>query len=337
MKRFLAACYQQEVDRPPVWIMRQAGRYLPEYREVRERAGSFLNLCLKPELAAEATLQPLRRFPLDAAIIFSDILLPLQLLGVEIAFPENGGPKIQRPWRNPKEWATLSPPSSWAAMAPVAEALTLVRSQLPESVALIGFCGSPWTLACYLLEGQHRGEWPQAREAVYRHLDEFSHLLVTLAAAMGDYLAWQIAAGAEAVQVFDSWAGVLPADVYGNLVVPALQTLFARLEDLGAPRILYLGHGSHLLQTVVSLPCEVVSVDWRTNLSTAAITLGKAVQGNLDPAVLLSDPGTVRAVTRQMVAEAPKRGYIANLGHGIWPNTPIGNVEAFLSAVQETL
>lgn len=315
--------------------MRQAGRYLPEYRELREQAGSFLNMCHKPELAAQATLQPLRRFPLDAAIIFSDILLPLQALGVEVVFPENGGPKSNRPWQSPQEWTTLRPPSSWDILAPVAQALALVRRQLPKSVALIGFCGAPWTLACYLLEGQHRAEWSQAREAAYRHPKEFSQLLFTLATAMGEYLAWQIAAGAEAVQVFDSWAGVLPESVYGDLVAPALQTLFARLEGLGVPRILYLGQGAHLLPAVASLPCEVVSVDWRTNLSDAAAILGKAVQGNLDPAVLLADPQTVHTLTRKMLLGAPKKGYIANLGHGIWPKTPIGNVEIFLSAVQE--
>jgi len=334
VNRFLAACRREEVDRPPVWIMRQAGRYLPEYRALREQAGSFLALCTTPELAAEATLQPLRRFPLDAAIIFSDILLPLQALGVAFTFPDNGGPKLASPLSRDR-WETLELAFSWHAMEPVAQALRLVRHQLPPDVALIGFCGAPWTLACYLLSGGHDADWSQARQAAYREAEALSRLLLLLGQAMGDYLAFQVQAGAQAVQVFDSWAGVLPAGLYRKLAVPALAALASRLDGLGVPRILYLGQGSHLLAAVTELPFEVVGVDWRTSLSEAAAITGKGVQGNLDPAVLFADPTVVRQCTRKMLAEAPRRGYIANLGHGIWPQTPLAAVEAFVAAVQE--
>lgn len=337
MNRFLAACGREPVDRPPVWIMRQAGRYLPEYRELRERAGSFLTLCTTPELAAEATLQPLRRFPLDAAIIFSDILLPLQALGVEFRFPESGGPRLAKALETTLEWAALREPASWESMEPVAQAIRLVRQNLPEGVALLGFCGAPWTLACYLLEGQGGGEWSKARQAAYKTPEELGALLITLGKAMGEYLALQVEAGAQAVQVFDSWAGVLPLERYRELCLPALEVLLRRLEDTRVPRILYLGHGSHLVPAVGSLPLEVVSVDWRTDLQATAQLTGKAVQGNLDPAVLFAGEEEIRRHTRAMLARAPEVGYIANLGHGIWPETPIAGVEAFLAAVQEDL
>ncbi len=335
VNRFLAACRKQKVDRPPVWIMRQAGRYLPEYRALREKAGSFLTLCTNPELAAEATLQPLRRFPLDAAIIFSDILLPLQALGVSFQFPDNGGPRLAQAFAGPEDWAELQAPASWESMEPVAQALRIVRQALPPEVALIGFCGAPWTLACYLLEARGSSDWTKARIAAHRWPSQLQKLLSTLAHAMGEYVAFQVAAGAQAVQVFDSWAGVLPPEQYQELVVPALERLFRSLEGLGVPRILYLGHGSHLLRTVAALPLEVVSVDWRTDLRKAARLTGKVVQGNLDPAVLFASETEVKRHTKAMLQRAPEVGYIANLGHGIWPDTPIAGVEAFLTAIQE--
>lgn len=335
VNRFLTACRKETLDRPPVWIMRQAGRYLPEYRALRERAGSFLALCTNPEMAAEATLQPLRRFPLDAAIIFSDILLPLKALGVAFDFPENGGPRLVKAWERPEDWARLQVPASWETMEPVAQAIRMVREQLPPEKALIGFCGGPWTLACYLLEGRGSGDWTNARKAAYRWPAELQQLLTTLGEAMGHYLAFQVQAGVHAVQVFDSWAGVLSAERYQALAVPALETLLQKLEGLGVPRILYLGNGSHLLPTIASLPVEVVSVDWRTQLKEAARLTGKAVQGNLDPAVLFGDVHGVLQQTKAMLRGAPEVGYIANLGHGIWPDTPIAGVEAFLAAIQE--
>lgn len=335
MNRFLAACSKQEVDRPPVWIMRQAGRYLPEYRDLRHKAGSFLALCTTPQWAAEATLQPLRRFSLDAAIIFSDILLPLKALGVPLEFTDQGGPKITSPLRSPQQWQSLSPPETWQSLEPVAEAVRLVRRELAPDKALIGFCGAPWTLACYLLEGGHNSDWGQARQAAYAQEEDLAALLRFLGRTMASYLAWQVQAGVQAVQVFDSWAGVLGKKQYAQLVVPALRELGENLASLGVPRILYLGQGSHLLDLVASLPFEVISVDWRTDLQTAARVTGKAVQGNLDPAALLAPPSEVRKLTQHMLASAPRQGYIANLGHGIWPNTPVACVETFVATIQE--
>jgi uroporphyrinogen decarboxylase len=334
--RFLAACRGEAVDRPPVWIMRQAGRYLPEYRETRAEAGSFLALCRDPRLAAEVTLQPLRRFDLDAAIIFSDILLPLAPMGVHFAFPDEGGPRIQEPLVDPGQWARLHVPASNEGTEFVATALAKVREALPPQIALIGFCGAPWTLASYLVEGGTSREHQAVKAAAYTHPEAFRDLLDRLSEAMGHYLLQQVGAGAQAVQVFDSWAGVLPACDYAELVVPCLRRLFDRLSPTGVPRILYLGGSAHLAPVAASLPCEVIGVDWRTDLAAAATAVpGKAVQGNLDPAVLLTTPAVVAEKTRRMRQSAPPRGYIANLGHGILPTTPLANVSAFLAALQE--
>jgi uroporphyrinogen decarboxylase len=334
--RFLAACRREAVDRPPVWIMRQAGRYLAEYRATRAEAGSFLALCRNPELAAEVTLQPIRRFGFDAAIIFSDILLPLAPLGVHFAFPDEGGPRIEAPLARPADWRTLEPPADGRGTAFVAEAISRVRTTLPADVAVIGFCGAPWTLASYLVEGGTSREHAAVKAALFAHPDELRDLLFVLADAMAAYLRQQAAAGAQALQVFDSWAGSLGEAEYADVVVPALARLLAALDGLGVPRILYLGGGAHLLRAVASLPCEVLGVDWRTDLARAAEITGKVVQGNLDPAALLATPAAVARATRRMLAAAPRTGHIANLGHGILPTTPLANVTAFLGAVRGT-
>ena len=334
MSRLVAACRRESVDRPPVWIMRQAGRFLPEYRATRARAGSFLALCRTPELAAEVTLQPVARFGFDAAIIFSDILLPLAPMGVEFAFPDEGGPRVERALAGPADWARLEPPGDGRGTAFVAEAIALVRAKLAAEVAMIGFCGAPWTLASYLVEGGTSRDHAAVRAAMASHPDEFRALLDVLADAMAAYLRQQVAAGAGVVQVFDSWAMALSAKSYGDFVVPALVRLLRQLDDLGVPRIVYAS-GGHLVPALADLPCEAVSVDWRTDLTEAAAGLaGKAVQGNLDPAVLLAPPEAVRAATRAMLDRAPASGYLANLGHGILPATPLESVAAFLDVIR---
>ncbi len=334
MSRLVSACRREAVDRPPVWIMRQAGRFLPEYRATRARAGSFLALCRTPELAAEVTLQPVTRFGFDAAIIFSDILLPLAPMGVEFAFPDEGGPRIERALAEPADWARLEPPVDGRGTAVVAEAIALVRGKLPADVALIGFCGAPWTLASYLIEGGTSRDHAAVRAAMLSHPEEFRALLDVLADAMAAYLRQQVAAGAGVVQIFDSWAMALSAPSYGDFVVPALARLLRRLDDLGVPRIVYAS-GGHLVPVLAGLPCEAVSLDWRMDLAAAAEALpGKAVQGNLDPAALLAPPEAVRAATRAMLERVPERGYVANLGHGILPATPIASVEAFLDVIR---
>jgi len=334
--RFLAACRGEPVDRPPVWVMRQAGRYLPEYLRVRAQAGSFLALCRHPELAAEVTLQPVRRFGFDAAIIFSDILLPLTALGVEFEFPDEGGPQLREALATPRQWARVAPRAGGTDAALVAEAVARVRAALPEEVALIAFCGAPWTLASYLVEGATSRDHTRTKAALLEYPQAFAQLLATLAETMAAYLEGLVRAGADAVQVFDSWAGSLSAQLYQEFAIPPLSTLMGRLAATGVPRILYAGGASHLLPTLAAVPCEAVSVDWRVSLPGAAALLpGRAIQGNLDPAALLASPATVRRATRQMMAEAPARGWIANLGHGIRPETPVANVAAFVETIRE--
>lgn len=333
--RFLAACRGEAVEQPPVWIMRQAGRYLPEYRRTRAQAGSFLALCRQPELAAEVTLQPVRRFGLDAAIIFSDILLPLSTLGVEFQFPDEGGPRLERPLATPRQWSRLEARNGNGDTALVAEAVARVRAALPPEVALIAFCGAPWTLASYLVEGGTSRDYARAKAALLSHPREFANLLDKLAEAMAHYLCRLAQAGADALQVFDSWAGTLPAELYREYAAPPLAALMERLAEIGAPRILYVGGTGHLLPALAQVPCEVLGVDWRVPLGVAAAALpGRAVQGNLDPAVLLASPEVVRQATHRMMAEAPRRGWIANLGHGILPATPVTSVEAFLTTLR---
>lgn len=333
--RFVAACRGKPVDRPPVWVMRQAGRYLPEYLRTREQAGSFLALCRNPALAAEVTLQPVRRFSFDAAIIFSDILLPLTTLGVQFDFPDEGGPRLPERLAAPQKWARLEPGKASNDTALVGEAVARVRAALPADVALIAFCGAPWTLASYLVEGATSRDYARAQAALLEHPQQFSELLATLSDAMATYLEALVGAGADAVQVFDSWAGTLPAALYTTHALPAVASLMRRLGPTGVPRILYAGGASHLLPALAEVPCEVVSVDWRIPLRTAASALpGRSVQGNLDPAALLTSLATVSQLTRQMVAAAPTGGWIANLGHGILPHTPVASVETFVDTIR---
>lgn len=334
--RFLAACGSQPVHPPPVWVMRQAGRYLPEYLRVREQAGSFLALCRNPELAAEVTLQPIRRFGFDAAIAFSDILQPLTCLGVQFEFSEEGGPRLPAPLTTPRQWARLSASSKSPDVALVAETVARVRAALPEDVALIAFCGAPWTLASYLIEGATSREHAHAKAALWEHPRELAALLELLAETMAGYLEDLVRAGADAVQVFDSWAGTLAAPLYRDYAAPAVARLMQRLASVAVPRILYAGGASHLLPVLADIPCEVVGVDWRVPLSAAARALpGRAIQGNLDPAALLASPPTVRRATRGMMADAPPAGWIANLGHGILPDTPVDSVRVFLETIRE--
>jgi len=333
VSRFLSALRREAVDRPPVWIMRQAGRYLPEYRATRERAGSFAALCNRPELAAEVTLQPIRRFGFDAAIIFNDILLPLAAVGVHFEFPDEGGPRLAAPLATPEAWRHLAPDARDVAAA-VCEAIARVREELPAGTALIGFCGAPWTLASYLIEGGTSRDHAATKAALAGSSEAFRALLDLLADAMAVYLRRQVAAGAQAVQVFDSWAGTLAAADYAEHVLPSLNRLLRGLEGT-VPRLAYVGGAAHLLPALAGLECEAVSVDWRTPLDDAARALpGKAVQGNLDPAVLLAGAAATDTAARRMLAGAPPTGYVANLGHGILPETPLESVGAFLEAVR---
>jgi len=334
MNRFLRACKRERVDRPPVWVMRQAGRYLPEYREVRKRAGDFLTMCYTPEIAAEVTLQPIRRFGLDAAIVFSDILTPLVPMGADLAFTPS--PHIANPVREPADVERLRVPTPWSGTEFLGDALRLVRSELDESTALIGFCGAPWTLASYLVEGATSRSFTKVKSFAHNHPEAFGRLVDTLADAMAGYLRTQVASGAQAVQVFDSWVGALSAEDARRWALRPARRLLEATADLGVPRIYYPNGGAHLLHDLPEMPCEVIGLDWRVDLQRAAMALPDvALQGNLDPGALMGPDHEIRRLTRAMLDIAPRRGYIANLGHGITPDVPVHSMEAFVRTVQE--
>jgi len=331
--RFLRACRRQPVDRTPLWIMRQAGRYLPEYRELRARV-DFLTLCRTPELAVEASLQPLRRFGLDAAIVFSDILIPLEALGCTLSF--DPGPHIARPLRAAADIDALRPRPIAEVVPFVGEAVTLLRRELAGETPVIGFCGGPFTLAAYLTEGEGREGFTQVRALLHRDPAALTRLLDKLSALMTDYLNLQIAAGAQAVQIFDSWAGLLsPAD-FRAFALPAVRRLIQGLARDGVPVIYFAPAAGHLLEDAATSGADVLGVCWRTPISAARVRTGGrvALQGNLDPAVLLATPEVVRARARAVLDDVDERpGHIMNLGHGILPETPIASVEALAETV----
>ncbi|MFA5907961.1 MAG: uroporphyrinogen decarboxylase [Vicinamibacterales bacterium] len=331
--RFLRACRRQPVDRTPLWIMRQAGRYLPEYRELRSRV-EFLTLCRTPELAAEVTLQPLRRFPLDAAILFSDILLPLDAFGIRMTF--SPGPKIADPIRSRAQVDALEAQPAAEVVPFVADAVRLLRRELEGKVPLIGFCGAPFTLAAYLVQGEGKEGFGAVKRMMFAEPATLEALLEKLAAAMVDYLRMQVEAGVQAVQIFDSWAGILGAADYDRFALPYVKQIIDGVRSLGVPIIYFVNGAPHLIEAAASAGAEVLGVCWRTPIDHVAARVGPAValQGNLDPHALFADPAVVRAraadVLRRM---AGRPGHIMNLGHGILPETPIASVEALIEEV----
>ncbi len=334
MNRFLKACRKEAVDRPPVWVMRQAGRYLPEYREVRRRAGDFLTMCRDPDIAAEVTLQPIRRFGFDAAIIFSDILTPLVPMGAELTF--SPAPHISNPVRQPHDLDRITIPRPWAGTEFLDQALERVRKGLTEEVALIGFCGAPWTLATYLVEGTTSRAFTHVKSFALNHPDAFDALVDRLADAMAAYLRTQVAHGAQAVQIFDSWVGALGVEDARRWALRPARRLLEQLDDLDVPRIYFANGGAHLLHDLPEMPCEVIGLDWRADLTRAATVLSDhAVQGNLDPGVLMGPANEIRRRTQTMLDHAPRTGYIANLGHGVTPDIPVAAVETFVRTVQD--
>ncbi len=331
--RFLRACRRQPVDRTPLWIMRQAGRYLPEYRELRARA-DFLTLCKTPELAVEASLQPLRRFALDAAIVFSDILLPLEAMGCPLTF--DPGPRLATPIRTRAQVEALGTPPMAQAVPFVGEALRLLRRELDGRTPVIGFCGAPFTLAAYAVEGEGREGFGEVKRLMFREPETLTRLLETLADAMADYLGFQIRSGAQAVQVFDSWAGILSPEDYRRFALPAAQRLIRRLDRGDAPVIYFAPAAGHLLEDEIATGADVLGVCWRTPLDQARRRTGGrvALQGNLDPQALFAPPARVRERALEVLeAAGDGPGHIMNLGHGILPDTPIASVTALVEAV----
>ncbi|HVP34376.1 MAG TPA: uroporphyrinogen decarboxylase [Steroidobacteraceae bacterium] len=332
---FLAACRRQRASHRPIWIMRQAGRYLPEYRELRSKV-DFETLTRTPALAAEVTLQPLRRFPLDAAILFSDIMTPLQGMGVELSFEP--APVVREPIRTRPQIDALPALEPARDVPFVLDTIRLVRAGLPGTTPLIGFAGAPFTLLCYLVCGRPSKEFGPARAFLYAHPDDAEQLLTRLADAMAAYLAAQAAAGAQALMLFESWAGLLGVREYERLALPAVRRTLAALKPLGVPLIYYLNQGSALMGAVAGLDVDVVGVDWRSPLSDVRRVLGpgKAVQGNLDPAALFAPPAELTRAAAAVLSEAGSApGHIFNLGHGIWPDTDPDAVARLVDFVHE--
>jgi uroporphyrinogen decarboxylase len=332
---FLAACRRQPVQYTPIWIMRQAGRYLPEYRRVRSQA-EFTALLRDPGLAAEVTLQPVRRFPLDAAILFSDIMTPLQGMGVDLSFEP--GPVVRDPIRSDSGIDALAPLIPQRDVPFVLESIRLVRAALPPNVPLIGFAGGPFTLLCYLVCGRPSKEFGAARSFLYSSPAAAERLLDRLADAMATYLRAQAAAGAQALMLFESWAGLLAPREFERFALRAVRRTVAALRDLGVPLIYYVNQGSALMECVADLDVDVIGVDWRSPLGEVRRKLGpgKAVQGNLDPAALFASPAGLREHAGQVLDEAgAARGHIFNLGHGIWPETDPDAVARLVDFVHE--
>jgi uroporphyrinogen decarboxylase len=333
--RLLAACLGRPVDRPPVWMMRQAGRYLPEYRAVRERV-SFLELCRTPELAAEVSLQPFRRFAPDGVIFFSDILVPAEAMGVTVAFGD-GGPELPEPVRDAAAVARLARFDPSERLAFTGEILGMLAREVGGRAAVLGFCGAPWTLASYLVEGGGSRSFAVIKEMMARDPATLERLLALLADVAGDVLAYQIASGARAVQLFDTWAGELDAGDYRRWALPAVSRAIAgvRRADAGAPVILYVNGCGHLIEAMAESGAHVLSVDWRVPLSEARRRAPlPALQGNLDPGLLLGTPERVAERTAAMLAQTGGERHVANLGHGILPGARIECVEAFFDAVR---
>jgi uroporphyrinogen decarboxylase len=331
--RFLRACRSQPVDRTPLWIMRQAGRYLPEYRRLRERA-DFLAVCRTPELAVEASLQPLRRFPLDAAILFSDILVPVAAMGPAVHFAP--GPRLERPVRTRVDVEALHSPPMAEAVPFVGEAVALLRRELDGKVPVLGFCGAPFTLAAYLVEGRGGSGFGEVKRMLFGEPGTLERLVAKLADAMADYLSFQIRSGAQAVQVFDSWAGLLSPEDYRRFALAPARRLIERVERRGAPLLYFAPAAGHVLEEAAGTGAEVLGVCWRTPLAEARRrTQGRvALQGNLDPHALLAPPEVVRERALAVLESAGSApGHVMNLGHGILPDTPIAAVEALVEAV----
>jgi uroporphyrinogen decarboxylase len=323
---------------PPIWLMRQAGRYLPEYRVLRQKTGNFLDLCLDPKLAAEVTLQPIRRFGFDAAILFSDILVVPYALGQNVAFTAADGPRLDA-IDNAKSLHKLRRELDHERLTPVYETIVRVSSQLPAGVTLLGFCGAPWTLATYMIAGAGTPDQIPAREFAYRAPEAFGELLDILVDASASYLIRQFEAGVDAVQIFDTWAGILPDDEFDRCCVEPCARIIAAVcaqiptaKFIGFPR----GAGSRLKRYIDAVPVDAVGLDWTIDLAFAHNELQrrKPVQGNLDPVVLLVGGRSLdRSIDRIM--ENFKAGpFIFNLGHGVLPDTPVAHVEQLVARVR---
>ncbi|MBF0158177.1 MAG: uroporphyrinogen decarboxylase [Magnetococcales bacterium] len=342
--RFVQACFSRPVDQTPIWIMRQAGRYLPEYRQVRSQAGNFLTLCKTPSLAAEVTLQPIRRFGFDAAILFSDILVVPEAMGIKLSFSDGEGPMLDPPIRCRKDIehlkATVNPDND---LDYVMEAIERIRSLLQDQIPLIGFSGSPWTLATYMVEGGSSKDFGTIRKMMYNNPSDLLLLLEQLTTVVTDYLNAQIRHGVQAIQIFDTWGSVLPFELFQTYSLNFISTIIAGLHrvdrnGLAIPVIVFSKGCGHRLKPLMESDCDVIGLDWGVDLGKARRQVkGRvALQGNMDPAVLYAPQAVIRAETKKILHRfGPHPGHIFNLGHGITPDVEPEQVATLVKVVRE--
>jgi uroporphyrinogen decarboxylase len=337
-KKLLNVLNDQREKIPPVWMMRQAGRYLPEYRATRERAGSFLDLCFNPQLAAEVTLQPIRRFHFDGAILFSDILVIPYALGRKVDFVAGEGPKLE-PISDAQTAQSIRREVDHGKLDPVYETIKRVKAELPADVTFLGFCGAPWTVATYMIAGHGTTDQEPARLFAYRHPDAFDDLISVLVKASAEYLIRQLKAGVDAVQIFDTWAGILPPEEFARWCIAPVRRIILAVRDeipdakiIGFPR----GAGTILEKYVTELPIDAVGLDWMIDKTFARerIQKVKPVQGNLDPVALIAGGEALDRAVDDVMRAFSDGPFIFNLGHGITPQTPIENVERMIRRVR---
>jgi uroporphyrinogen decarboxylase len=335
---FLRACRHEPVERVPVWMMRQAGRYLPEYRAIRARH-SFLEVCKTPELAVAVSLQPYRAFGMDAVIVFSDILVPAEAMGMPLELGD-GGPVLANPIRDAAAISKLRAFDPEQETRFLCDALRLLRRSLAPSVPILGFAGAPWTLACYMVEGRSKDGFSSAKQFFYSEPATFARLLDTIAANTARYLQAQIAAGASAVQLFDTWAGELTLTDFRAAALPTTQRIIREVKATcpRVPVILYSKGTSHLLDALAETGADALSLDWRIDLADARRRLGPrlVLQGNVDPCVLLGPPDGIRQAVSAAIEKTGGQGHILNLGHGILPNTPVESARLFIESAKTT-
>jgi uroporphyrinogen decarboxylase len=340
--RFLRALARQPVDKTPVWMMRQAGRYLPEYRQVRGQAGDFMSLCKNTELACEVTLQPLERFELDAAILFSDILTIPDAMGLGLYFAEGEGPKFHKPLRSEADIDQLEVINTAVDLTYVTDAVSMIRQELNGRVPLIGFSGSPWTLATYMIEGQGSRDFTRAKTMLYTQPELLHQLLEKLALSVIDYLNAQILAGAQVVQIFDTWGGALSYSAYLEFslsyMAKIVDGLIKQADGRDVPVILFTKGGGLWLEAMADTGCDCLGLDWSVDLGAAHQRVGDkvALQGNMDPAILRAKPEVIRGEVKRILGSFGENdGHVFNLGHGITPDINPDNAKIFIDAVHE--
>ena len=340
--RFLRALMREPVDRTPLWMMRQAGRYLPEYRETRAEAGSFMGLCTNPEMACEVTLQPLRRYAMDAAILFSDILTVPDALGLGLYFSEGEGPRFERPITSAAEIAALDPDRATNELGYVMDAVALIRKELKGSIPLIGFAGSPWTLATYMVEGGSSKDFAKVKSLAFNEPELMHQLLSKLAKSVAAYLAEQVRNGAQALQIFDTWGGSLSHAAYREFSLQYMTQIIEQLpreaEGRRVPVIVFTKGGGQWLEAIADCGADAVGLDWTTDIGEARARVGDRVclQGNMDPTLLNASPERIRTEVSQILSSFGEgNGHVFNLGHGVTPGIDPEHVAAMVDAVVE--